>query len=59
MVKEAVVLHKGKQSSKYLYNNRASIKDKYLLSSYKFVVWESFKAYIKNNRNLFIMMEEK
>jgi len=44
---EAVILHKGKRSSKYLYENSASEKDKYLLSSYKYVVWESLKAYLK------------
>lgn len=46
-IEEAAILHKGKRSSKYLYENNASMKDKYLISSYKYVVWESFKAYIK------------
>lgn len=44
---EAVILHKGKQSSKYLYENRGSIRKKYQIASYKYVVWESFKVYIK------------
>lgn len=47
-VEEAVLLHKGKQSSKYLYGNNDSEKMKYLITSYKYVVWESFKAYIKS-----------
>lgn len=47
IVEEASILHKGKQSSKYLYANKASVKNKYLLVSYKYVVWESLKAYIK------------
>lgn len=45
---EAVILHKGKQSSKYLYENRGSIKRKHQIASYKYVVWESFKAYLRN-----------
>lgn len=46
-VEEAVILHKGKQSSKYLYGNKDSKKMRYLTASYKYVVWESFKAYVK------------
>ncbi len=44
---ETTILHKGKQSSKYLYENRGSIKRKYLIASYKYVVWESFKTYLR------------
>lgn len=46
-VEEAVILHKGKRSSKYLYGNKDSKKMRYLTASYKYVVWESFKAYVK------------
>ena len=50
---EAAVLHKGKQSSKFLYENRGSMKRRYQIASYKYVVWESFKAsfrdIVKNN----------
>lgn len=45
---ETAILHKGKQSSKYLYENRDSIKRKYQIASYKYVVWESFKIALKN-----------
>lgn len=44
---EAAILHKGKQSSKYLYGNKDSVKRKYQIASYKYVVWESFKAYLR------------
>lgn len=42
------IFHKEDQSSKYLFQNGNSIKTKYILRSYKYVVWESFKDYIKN-----------
>lgn len=45
---ETAILHKGKQSSKYLYENMGSAKRKYQIASYKYVVWESFKAYLRN-----------
>lgn len=41
------IFHKEDQSSKHLYANKSSDKLKYLLNSYKYVVWESFKDYIK------------
>ena len=44
---EAEILHKGKRSSKYLYGNMNSIRRKYQIASYKYVVWESFKVYMK------------
>lgn len=54
---EVSILHKGKQSSKYLYENKDSVMRKYKLTSYKYVVWESFKAYLRNlfkfNKNEF------
>ena len=40
------IFHKEDQSSKYLFENRSSIKLKYILNSYKYVVWESFKEYL-------------
>ena len=43
-IQDAVILHKGKQSSSYLYGNRNSLRDKYVLSSFKYVVWESLKT---------------
>lgn len=49
---ETSILHKGKQSSKYLYENRDSIKRKYQIASYKYVVWESFKAFLKNKKRM-------
>ena len=42
------IFHKEDQSSKYLFQNRNSAKTKYILKSYKYVVWESFKDYTKN-----------
>lgn len=45
---ETAILHKGKQSSKYLYENRNSIRKKYQITSYKYVVWESFKVALKS-----------
>lgn len=46
---ETAILHKGKQSSKYLYENRGSIKKKYQIASYKYVVWESLKIALRNH----------
>lgn len=45
---ETAILHKGKQSSKYLYENRGSIRRKFQIASYKYVVLESFKIYLKD-----------
>lgn len=49
LVDDALLFHKGGQSSEILYNNDVNIYNKYFLSSYKFVLWESIKDYIKNN----------
>lgn len=40
------IFHKEDQSSKYLFNNRNTDKMKYVIKSYKYVIWESFKNVI-------------
>lgn len=50
-VESIFVIHKGKQSTKYLGKDIFLIKKKYLISSYKYVVWESFKTYMKIKYN--------
>lgn len=45
-VKDTNIFHKEDQSSKFLFGNKSSIKTKYALQSYKYVVWESFKDFI-------------
>ena len=46
LVEDISLFHKCGRSSQILYKNRSDIFYKYLLSSYKFVVWESFKIYM-------------
>lgn len=46
-ISDTCILHKEDQSSKYLYQNRNTVKLKYVLSSYKYVVWESLKDFLK------------
>lgn len=41
------LIHKAGQSSKILYSNRNSIREKLTLKSYKYIVWESFKLFKK------------
>lgn len=41
------IFHKEDQSSKFLFRNRNTVQAKYELQSYKYVVWESFKDFIK------------
>lgn len=41
--KETYLYHKKGQSSKVLYGNNRNVFLKYMLSSYKFVLWESIK----------------
>lgn len=42
-VQSTSLFHKGKQSSRFLFQNRYSVRDRLILTSYKYVVWESFK----------------
>ena len=44
--KEAQILHTGKQSSKYLFGNKSDMREKYILSSYKYVVILSFVQFL-------------
>ena len=48
-VSDTNIFHKEDQSSKFLLGNRCSVKEKYALQSYKYVVWESFRDFIKNS----------
>lgn len=44
---KAVLYHVGKQSTKFLYDNQRSKREKYQLNSYKYVVINSFKVFLK------------
>lgn len=46
---EAAILHKGGKSSKYFFERMRTVGTKYLIASYKYVLWESFKFYLKRN----------
>lgn len=46
-VRDTSIFHKEDQSSKFLFCNRNTVQAKYELQSYKYVVWESFKDFIK------------
>ncbi len=52
-IEDTYLYHKEDQSSKFLFQNRASEKDAYVLSSYKYVVWECWKnrRILENRRN--------
>lgn len=43
LIDEISLFHKGGKSSEILYKNKNSVYNKFLLSSYKFVLWESIK----------------
>lgn len=45
-VDDTNIIHKGDQSSKFLFCNGSSEWIRYVLQSYKYVVWESFKDFI-------------
>ncbi len=42
------IYHKEDQSSLYLFQNRNTVKLKYVIKSYKYIVWESFRSYMQN-----------
>lgn len=45
--RDTSIFHKEDQSSKFLFRNRNTVQAKYELQSYKYVVWESFKDFMK------------
>lgn len=47
---KAVLNHIGKQSTQFLYNNQRSMREKYQLSSYKYVVFNSLKLYFHRGK---------
>lgn len=51
LVNEISIFHKGGQSSEILYSNNSDVYNKYLLSSYKFVLLESVKDVICKIKN--------
>lgn len=46
---ETCIFHKYGQSSKLLHGNQRNAFLKYMLSSYKYVIWESIRMYRKRN----------
>lgn len=47
LVEELSLFHKIGRSSEVLYHNKINIYNRYLLNSYKFVLWESIKDIIR------------
>lgn len=45
--RDTSIFHKEDQSSRFLFCNRNTVQAKYELQSYKYVVWESFKDFMK------------
>lgn len=47
---KAALNHIGKQSTKFLYDNKRSARERYQLNSYKYVILNSLKVYLRGRR---------